>query len=197
MLQKKELGKWFFRWRDFLPVPLVLGLLRWARPATFGWLCGIPLVLLGQMLRIWSLKHIGPTTRSRKICADELVTTGPYAMCRNPLYLANSLKISGLLLVCRNLKFSLLVIFLYSVEFLTMIFYEENYLESKFPGKYARYRSAVPAFIPRFSGRGLDEPSSFDWKTAVKSERKTFMSTGSILALLFVKSVLSKNTYDA
>lgn len=187
---KTRLGEFFFRFRDLLPVPLVLALLRFARPHPRTWFLGLPLIALGEILRLWSLMHIGPTTRTRKISADRLTTSGPYAFTRNPLYLANLVKILGILVVAGNGPMALLILAFYGLEFPSLIHYEESFLAERFPQAHAEYVKLVPAFFP-------DPPKSHGWRNCLgadhapysfgeawHSERRTFSSTGLILAAL-------------
>ncbi len=179
-----SLGAFMFRRRDLLPVPLVL-LLGWlARPRFIGWILGLPLILAGELFRLWALTHIGPTTRTREICADRLITTGPYALCRNPLYLANTLKVAGILIIGGNSIFAVLGMLFYALEFAAIITYEEEFLARKFPDGFASYSAEVAPFIPRSIGHGLWEAPAFSWAEAVRSEFKTFSSTGAILGFL-------------
>lgn len=178
-------GQFFFKWRDKLPVPLALAMVTCARPRSINWLLGIPLVLTGELLRIWGLMHIGPTTRTRDICADRLVTSGPYSYCRNPLYFANMLKIAGFMVIAGNPFYALLVGIFYLVEFSTMIPYEEGFLAEKFPEAHKCYRESVPAFLPR--GRAeprFDGEAAYSFSEALRSEKKTFASTAAILLVL-------------
>ena len=45
---------------------------------------------IGIMLRIKSRQYIGEHTRGKTHEADKLVTDGPYAYCRHPLYIKRS-----------------------------------------------------------------------------------------------------------
>ena len=179
-----QLGGLFFRYRDVLPVPLALLMVKVARPRALNWLIGLPLVFLGELVRLWGLRYIGPTTRTRDICADRLVTGGPYARVRHPLYLANALKVLGLLVIAGHLPFALLTLAFYALEFVTMIPFEEQFLEQKFPEAFALYKEAVPVFLPNGSVFNSDFEAHFTWTEALRSERRTFMSTGLILGVL-------------
>jgi protein-S-isoprenylcysteine O-methyltransferase Ste14 len=188
-----SLGRFFFEWRDKLPVPLALAMVSCARPRPVNWLLGMPLVLAGEALRLWGLMHIGPTTRTREICADRLITSGPYGHCRNPLYLANLLKIAGFMVIAGNLKYAVCVLVFYGIEFATMIPYEETFLAEKFPEAHAAYRKAVPAFLPRLGAAAeLASEPAYSLEEAMKSEKRTFASTSAILLLLSVCSLLNR-----
>ena len=74
---------------------IVLSQLR-KRPAAM--VSGILLVLLYAALRCWAARFIGGAARVHRRKAAkprELVTDGPFAYVRNPLYVANSLGIAG------------------------------------------------------------------------------------------------------
>lgn len=178
-------GRFFFEWRDKLPVPLALVMPVLARPRRSGWLLGLPLIVLGEAIRVWAIMHIGPTTRTREICADKLVTSGPYCCCRNPLYLANMLKIAGILVVSGNPVYALLVMVFYALEFCSIISYEEQFLAQKFPEQFNAYRQAVPALLPsRGAVAEFAAPAAHSFFEALRSEKKTFASTTAVLAML-------------
>lgn len=181
----RTIGAALFRWRDLLPVPLVAGLACVARPAPWRWAAGLPLLLLGEALRLWSLMHIGPTTRTREICADRLVTTGPYALTRNPLYLANLCKVAGFLVIAGHGPFAALALAFYAFEYATVIPFEEQFLSEKFPEAFAAYRARVPVLVPRALLPGWDDRGPHSLGEALWSERRTFASSGLLLALLW------------
>ncbi len=189
----KRTGQFFFVWRDKLPVPLVIAMAGCARPRFVGWLLGLPLVILGESLRIWALMHIGPKTRTRDICAERLITSGPYSHCRNPLYLANFIKILGFMIIAGNLPFAMVVALFYILEFSTMIPYEEGFLAEKFPDAHRCYRELVPAFIPTLDANiRFDGEPNFSFAEALSSERRTFASTSLILLTVALSAAFKK-----
>lgn len=189
----KKTGHFFFIWRDKLPIPLALVTLGCARPKVINWILGLPLVVLGEFVRLWALTHIGPKTRTRSICAENLITSGPYSHCRNPLYLGNTLKIVGIMTVAGNWILALLVGLFYLLEFATMIPYEEDFLADKFSLAHQKYREAVPAFVPTLKANPeFNKRPSFSFAEAIKSEKKTFLSTSTILSLILLISAFGK-----
>ena len=189
----KSTGQFFFVWRDKLPVPLVLGMAGCARPRLLNWLTGLPLIVLGEALRIWALMHIGPKTRTREICAERLITSGPYSHCRNPLYLANFTKILGFMVISGNSAFAAVVAIFYLLEFMTMIPYEEGFLADKFPDAHKCYREAVPAFFPTLEANGrFAAAPDFTLSEALRSEKRTFASTSLILLLVAAVAAFRK-----
>ena len=192
MTMRARIGGWFFRWRDVLPVHF-LGLLSvCARPRRPWWLIGVPFILVGEALRLWCLCFIGPTTRTREICADRLVCEGPYAVCRHPLYLANMLKVCGILLTAGHLPFALGVLAFYVLEFWFMIPHEDAFLAKTFPEAFEAYRRSVPALLPTGLASALQHPPRFSLRSAFASETKTFGSTGAILLLCWLAPVLRR-----
>ncbi|HNW34486.1 MAG TPA: isoprenylcysteine carboxylmethyltransferase family protein [Candidatus Ozemobacteraceae bacterium] len=178
------IGGYIFRWRDLLPVPLALLLIARARKRPLARLLALPLLAAGELLRLAALRHIGPTTRTREICADRLVTSGPYAWVRHPLYLANALKIAGMLLFAGDLPAGILSTLFYVLEFSTMIPYEEAFLKGKFPESFESWAARTPAFIPCRPETPEERPErtpKWSWGEACWSERRTFASTGLIL----------------
>ena len=87
-----RLGGWLFRQRTWLPLPLAAALIFIpAEPGTAApfWIAGLTLILAGESLRLWSVHHIGAISRTRSDRLGPLISTGPFAVVRNPLYLGN------------------------------------------------------------------------------------------------------------
>ncbi len=78
----------------------------------------------------------------------ELVTCGPYSMCRHPVYLGFTLYIIGLALTYGSIG-SIIVTGVASFLLILWTFLrEEKKLMKKFP-EYAEYKKSTPAFIPK------------------------------------------------
>ena len=56
---------------------------------------GLPLAIAGELVRCWAVGYSGVTTRGDEVSAPELVTAGPYAYVRNPLYVGNFITAAG------------------------------------------------------------------------------------------------------
>jgi protein-S-isoprenylcysteine O-methyltransferase Ste14 len=110
----------------------------------------VPLLVGGQLLRFWAAGVI-PKYRTLEVGALRLVTWGPYALIRNPLYAGNAIMGSGWSLMAGwwwVAAFAAVFFFLYS---LVIIPYEETFLMGKFRDEYIAYRNTTPALIPNFS----------------------------------------------
>ncbi|MGA1401165.1 MAG: methyltransferase family protein, partial [Phycisphaerales bacterium] len=118
----------------------------WVEP---GWMdqalavAGFSLLIVAMAGRIWCGSHIA----GRKTI--ELVTDGPYSICRNPLYFFSLLAFVGAGLSFESL--SLAAIF-GAVFFLThwrTIHNEERVLRERFGAGFDAYAARVPRLIPR------------------------------------------------
>lgn len=112
---------------------------------------GIALSLAGIGLMLSARRELAryhqPTDPGAPTTA--LVRTGPYALSRNPLYLAAALLFSGVALMLNNLwAVGALLLSLLLCHTL-LILPEERYLASKFGADYAAYTAAVHRWLGR------------------------------------------------
>jgi protein-S-isoprenylcysteine O-methyltransferase Ste14 len=153
-----------------------------ARPTVRSILLGLPLVVLGEAIRLWASGHIEKTLR--------LATGGPYAHSRNPLYLGSVLLALGVAVACAS-PWVVLAVALYFLAFYPAVMREEAaFLERKFPSEYAAWARAVPLFWPRPLPAGPRE-SRFEWaRVRVNREWRTAAALPFIAALLYARSLL-------
>jgi len=104
---------------------------------------GYIVLLAGLGLRIWSILYVG----GRK--SQELVTEGPYSICRNPLYLGTVLLACGVGLCFENPLMLIAAVAIVVPAHAIVVGMEERHLAQKFPGEYDAYRQKVPRFWPR------------------------------------------------
>lgn len=95
--------------------------------------------------RLWSILFVG----SRK--NSELVTTGPYSMTRNPLYVFSTLGVIGVGLAYGSLLVAILLGMVSYLVFMITAQKEANFLSEKFKAEYQTYAAATPMFWPNFS----------------------------------------------
>jgi len=113
-------------------------------------LAGLALILLCIAGRCWAALYIG----GRKNTA--LATEGPYAMCRNPLYLFSTIGIAGIGLTFGSVALALLFFGLSYAVFSYVITQEEVALKRFFGAEYAAYRASVPRFFPSLNRLGVN-----------------------------------------
>jgi protein-S-isoprenylcysteine O-methyltransferase Ste14 len=123
-----------------IPAPLF-----WSSPAP-GWI-GIALYAAGLVLFAAALVSFGSAWR---VGIDEgggrLVTSGAFALSRNPIYLFMDICFLGIFLVYPNLFF-LLSFVLAALGFHWQILKEEKSLLSRFGDRYAEYCLKVKRYI--------------------------------------------------
>jgi protein-S-isoprenylcysteine O-methyltransferase Ste14 len=132
------------RWR----VPLgfaAAGLVLWlAQPTPASLRIGLPIAVLGQLLRLWAAGHL---EKSR-----EVTTSGPYRVTRHPLYLGSSVMGIGLALAAHHWLVALLIAAYLGATLWLAIRTEEAYLRATFGDTYDRYAGgALPSVARHFS----------------------------------------------
>ena len=178
---------WFFRQRKFLPIPLIaLGL--WGivhgHPFPLGtaqrlaldlgaWL----LIVVGEGLRIWGVGYIGRKSRSSDIHATSLVTNGPYAYTRNPLYLGGFLMTTGLSILTGSIWALLGCVAYWLLVYRPIILAEEQFLQGAFGQVYEAYCRAVPRWWPRLRPWSSGQPQPWRWQEL----RKEYQTLAAIL----------------
>jgi protein-S-isoprenylcysteine O-methyltransferase Ste14 len=110
-----------------------------SRPSAFSIEVGLPVSILGLLLRGWAAGHLAKN--------EELATSGPFGYVRNPLYLGTLITAAGLVVAAREMW--LVVIFgaAFVFVYLPAIELEEQHLREIFPG-YADYAARIQRFLP-------------------------------------------------
>ena len=133
----------------FLMLPLVVMPLGNIPPAIAA-VIGLCLVGLGSALSTYVLIWLG---RSFSIMAEarRLVTGGPYAIVRHPLYVTEAIATVGMVILNWSLIAVLLAAVLWALQ-LRRMRHEENVLQAAFP-EYASYAARTPRWLPALPGR--------------------------------------------
>lgn len=114
---------------------LVAAFAFWSSPTPFSLACGVPLSILGLLLRGWAAGHLAKN--------QNLAVGGPYAFTRNPLYLGTLLVAAGLVVASREPLLAVLFAAAFALVYLPAIELEEQHLRKLFP-EYADYARRVP-----------------------------------------------------
>ena len=104
---------------------------------------GLLVIAIAVVGRAWCSLYIG----GRK--AEELVTTGPYSVSRNPLYVFSFLGAFGVGAQSGSLTLALVFLLATMAIFMPLIAREETYLAHAMPRLFAAYRSMTPRLWPR------------------------------------------------
>ena len=117
---------------------------------------GFLFLLAGLIIRIWCTFYIG----GRK--SKELITTGPYSLCRNPLYMGTFVLTIGIGLSFANLLMCVLVPLIVVPVHLVVVRLEESRLEEAFGEQFRAYKQKTPRFWPRFSSYNSPDRLNID-----------------------------------
>ena len=109
-------------------------------------LASVLMLALGNLATVVCLAHLG---RSFSVLpqARRLVCTGPYALVRHPLYVAEAVATIGMVLPHFGWMALGLVVTQFGLQYARILF-EEAVLSEAFPA-YAAYTRLVPRFLPR------------------------------------------------
>ena len=141
----------------FAAVGWITGLAH-SQVVTLAYLTAALAMLIGTILRMWAGSQLNSDrVMSFPVQADRLITSGPYRIVRNPIYLADLIAISGagIPLGLPGLLLPILFILHYSV----LIRYEERFLREKHSEAFADFVRRVPRLFPSWrSLRGVAPP---------------------------------------
>tara|TARA_A100001011_G_C14311595_1_gene845887 strand:+ start:1000 stop:1587 length:588 start_codon:yes stop_codon:yes gene_type:complete len=187
-----SIKKFFFSNRSYTPIPIVLLVLYHSEPKIKTIIIGLVILLIGEIIRVVSVSYAGGITRTRKVGAPSICSSGPYAYTRNPLYIGNILIYSGVVVIssAENIIFLLSIVLIFFITQYTMIVsLEEQTLEKLFPDQYRDYKKNVPRIIPRldpWKNNDIRKPSPFI-KT-IKTEKRTLQNIVLIVCLILTKA---------
>lgn len=160
---------------------------------------GLALIFSGILVRSITigLVYIVRGGKNRKIYAENLVTTGIYSICRNPMYLGNILLLLGFGIFANSLLFLFLFFPLFLLFYYAIMKAEEAFLFKKFGQEFETYRLKVNALIPdlrkignAFAGQRFNFP-----KVIKKEYNSLFIYFSGILLLLIFKSRIETSVF--
>ena len=187
-----DLRYFLFSNRSFTPIPLVLVILYLSSFSYPYFIIGIGLIVVGESIRIYSVRFAGGATRTREVGAPSLCTSGPYSRCRNPLYLGNMIIYCGVVLMAGGqflwpLLFIVFVFF--TLQYSMIISLEEETLVKLFGNEYQLYRESVPKLFPRISPwLGNDKRVPLTMIQTLKTEKRTLQNIIIIIILIGAKN---------
>lgn len=181
------IGNFFFKYRNLLFI-LLYGLLFLPSPELFteqsfgaDYKCwpltlGLLITISGQAIRgaTIGLAYIVRGGKDKKVYAEELVTSGIFSHCRNPLYVGNILMLLGVGILANSLNYVGIIMPLFLFIYQAIVLAEENFLRGKFGQAFNEYCSKVNRWIPSLRGiRKTFSSMNFNWKRWVLKEYTT------------------------
>jgi protein-S-isoprenylcysteine O-methyltransferase Ste14 len=164
------------------------------KPSAGSIALGLPIAIAGELIRCWAVGYSGETTRNDVVTAPKLVTAGPYAYVRNPLYIGNFVTATGFAIAFtgRNCPFMRTLLVGGSLAVMIAVYtaivpHEEAFLRAQFPDEFERYCECAPRLIPRSTP--IDEAQG-QWSAGVvrTAESKTFITFGAMLLALWLRA---------
>ena len=197
-----------FRHRTALPLPVAAAILLVPAGETPGGaptiLAGIAMTVLGEVVRLWGVHHIGVVSRTRSDRVGPLIETGPFRYVRNPLYIGNILLWAGFAVAAGLLWLAPIALALLAVEYHWIVRWEEALLLQRRGNEYRDYARRVPRWMPRFHHKGhkghYEEqvPENIvsvvsvvverSWRATFFSERGTLIAIAAGYLLLWLKA---------
>jgi protein-S-isoprenylcysteine O-methyltransferase Ste14 len=154
---------------------LVVGLAAFlVEPRALPWpwqAASLALVLLGLAGRAWAAGCAGRHTREARIEAPRLVTGGPFAHVRNPIYLASILLGFGMVGLVGDPWLLALHLGVCVLLYAGIVPAEEQFLREKFGRDYLRYCAHVPRLWPRMRAWEGAQPADYDGRAWLDQAR--------------------------
>jgi len=187
-----DIRKVFFSNRSYTPIPIALAMIYYSSFTIPYFFLGIFLILLGEITRISAVRYAGGATRTLKVGAPSLCTSGPYAFSRNPLYLGNMTIYLGFTLFAGGpLMWEILIlVFIYfTIQYSMIISLEEEILNKKFNKSYLIYKKNVPRLFPRlYSWKNNDSRYPSEYKKTLNTEKRSLQNIILITLIILVKN---------
>ena len=181
------IGNFFFRYRNllfiFLYVLLFIPSPQLFSEAVFGegyWIfpfvSGLLITITGKGIRgaTIGLAYIIRGGRDKKVYAEELVTTGIFSHCRNPLYVGNIMMLAGVGVLANSMIYVFIVLPVFLFIYQSIVLAEENFLRTKFGSSFDAYCMRVNRWLPSLAGIGTTFQSmSFNYRRWLLKEYNT------------------------
>ena len=179
--------------RFLLVYPLVAWIFITAYTTRVSLRIGMVFVLVGELIRLWANGYVGhvkvnSTEQERgqpKI--GRLITAGPYAFIRHPLYFGSLMIGLGVLVIPGNFWLAVVAPVIFVLVYRRKMIEEEGTLRHEWPQEFEQYQRAVPRWLPtwrRYSQRN----GQWSWQGILASkELKTLAWVVILLILLFFR----------
>ena len=164
------------RQRVRIGLPLVVVWAWLARPTPEAFAIGAAVAMLGLLVRGAAASHLTKHTG--------LVTEGPYALTRNPLYVGTALMVAGLLIAAHSWLAGLLGAAYFLTFYPPAIRREEQSLRARYGRAFDEYAARVPRFWPRLRAAGSTQ---FRWSWRLYGRNREYTAAvGVLIGLVFL-----------
>ncbi len=180
-----EIGENLFQWRNYTIIPAMMILLLFSSTSARSATIGTILIMLGSFARIYTVAFMADDL-SDNAGADQLITAGPFALVRNPLYISNLIITLGVVFYSGVVVLGTLVLAFFVFQYHCITKYEESSLLAKFGDEYQRYMERVPAWFPLKFPIADDFPVPPSFSAAFVAEKRSIAAIGVILFLLML-----------
>ncbi len=143
-------------------IPRWILLSGWNRTFEIGnwYLTGIPPIAAGAIFLLWCFWDFATVGKGTPAPIDPpkvFVSRGLYRWVRNPMYLAIGLILTGEAILFESWTLLLFAVFIWLIQHLFVLLYEEPVLKEKFGPEYESYIKSVPRWLPK-PPRSLPSP---------------------------------------
>ncbi len=178
--------------RFFWVYPLAVWLFVTANTSEASLRLGALVACFGEALRLWANGYVGhrkvnaTTQGAQEPKIGHLITAGPYAYVRNPLYVGTFIIGLGFCIAVRNIWVAVGGLVLLAVIYRGKVQEEEEVIQQEWGDEFHAYRQAVPRWFPTFR-RPAHRHGAWSWQgIAASKEFKTVVwVTVGFLALYF------------
>jgi protein-S-isoprenylcysteine O-methyltransferase Ste14 len=177
--------------RQLLTFVLVAALVWLADPQPVWYAIGCALGCVGIAVRVWGCGHLRKN--------QDVVTSGPYAYVKNPLYVGTFLLALGGVVAAGSPRMPALLLWTLLGPLYLLVWFgyympkkqriEGDRLRKHFGAAYDQYDRAVPAFVPSLSRYAQASPARWSWST-FRSNHEIGLDI--LLVLLFVAMPFSQ-----
>jgi protein-S-isoprenylcysteine O-methyltransferase Ste14 len=148
------------------------------------WL-SLAVALAGALIRVITsgFAAFGTSGKAKKAAAaEELNTTGPYSLVRNPLYVGRILNFTGIAMLTGSWAYGAIVFLVSVLVYERIAVFEEEFLRGKCGEEHRQWTLEVRALVPRLHGY-VPPKYQFWWRRMIWREYKKFFQLGSALIM--------------
>lgn len=160
--------------------------LLFVQPTMKFWLLGLPLVVLGEAIRLWGAGYLVKTTN--------LIVSGPYAYIQHPLYLGTGLITPGLLTMGGAPWWLILGLMAFFIGYYVRRKHrvESGRLSGIYGEQYDKYEAVVPLLIPYKPPYRMPDDPEMSWdlhRVSQNSEDGTVYALVTVALYLLIRAV--------